>query len=396
MASVKRGIAIEESMESKVKSLGITKMLGDCRNTDKYWAYNNLWHAGLNHSIVIELSPAKDTALRDYAIMTKSLIFYEDSTDDVTLRNKVFGSMDRDSICLGWGPDEYINVRTASKHGVSVVAADWSYNLTVLSAFPSLPIAQKTCVESPAEENVHYVTFIMSDGDNQQWYLGSNYGSTKWYGSPHRGDFNMGWTISPSMYYLTPTVFNLYYKNAAQGKYRDYFLVAPSGNGYMYPSKFSKSAIDINIKKLNAYMGEVDEKYVAIMDDWALFDMNLWAKYTAQPNIEGLFYLNFHRQDDYHGQMVWSNHKPIVSCRDLLWSGLEEEDDLVNKINDRIRAGQIKTNEPTAYTFVYVHAWSKDMGSVGNVTTRLKENPKVRVVTPEAFMTLIKRNIPSE
>lgn len=46
----------------------------------------------------------------------------------------------------------------------------------------------------------------MSDGDNQQWNLGTNYGSPKWYGSPYRGNFNLGWSLSPSLYYLAPTV----------------------------------------------------------------------------------------------------------------------------------------------------------------------------------------------
>lgn len=61
-----------------------------------------MWNSGLNHSIVIQLSPKKETALRDYAIMTKSLIFYEDSINDTSLRDKVFSSMDPNSICLGW------------------------------------------------------------------------------------------------------------------------------------------------------------------------------------------------------------------------------------------------------------------------------------------------------
>ena len=75
--------------------------------------------------------------------MTKSLIFYEDKINDTSLRDKIFSSMEKDSICLGWGPDEFINVSTASKYGISMVAADWSYNLTVLSSFPSLPMNSK-------------------------------------------------------------------------------------------------------------------------------------------------------------------------------------------------------------------------------------------------------------
>lgn len=267
LASIKQCIAIEASLESKVKALGITNKMGDCRNTDASWAYDNLWNSGLNHSVVIQLSPDKDTALRDYAIMTKSLVFYEDSKEEVTLRHKVFGSMSPNALCLGWGSDEYVNVSTASKHGVSIVAADWSYNLSVLSAFPSLPVSQGAFAEPRREKDVHYVTFIMSDGNNQQWYLGKNYSSPKWYVSPDRGKFYMGWTISPSMFYLTPTVFDSYYKSAKKGESKDYFLVSPSGRGYMFPSKYPRSDLDNYLKELNRYMKNVDQKYVAVMDD---------------------------------------------------------------------------------------------------------------------------------
>lgn len=393
LASLNNSIAVDESIEEKVKSQGITNMKGDCRNTDKYWGYNNLWNRGLNHSLLIQLSPDKDTALRDYAIMTKSLIFYEDSIADTDLRDKVFSSTEGDSICLGWGPDEFKNVSTASKHGVSIVAADWSYNLTVLSAFPSLPKCQKASLNVPIEKNVHYVTFIMSDGDNMQWNLGTNYGSTKWYGSPYRGKFNLGWSLTPSLYYLAPTVFNLYYKNASCGKANDYFIVSPSGKGYMYPSKFDKSKLPTYINKLNSYMKNVDEKYAAIIDDASLYNKVLWHKFTSKPYIQGLFYLDYRRHDNYHGKILWSNGKPIVSCRDLLWAGLESEDELVKEINSRINSGQINIKDPGSYTFVYVHVWSKDMSDVEKVVDKLKKVPQVRIVTPKAFMTLVKRNI---
>ena len=393
LASLNNCIAVDESIQDKVRLHGITKMKGDCRNTDKTWAYNNLWNGGLNHSIIIELSPDKDSALRDYAIMTKSLVFYEESINDVSLRDKIFSSMESNSICLGWGPDEFINVSTASKYGVSIVAADWSYNLTVLSAFPSLPIAQKASLNIPKEKNVHYVTFIMSDGDNQQWYLGTNYSSSKWYGSPYRGKFNLGWSISPSLYYLAPTVFRLYYKNVSHGSINDYFVVSPSGNGYMYPSKFDNNTLNTYIETLNDYMKKVDEKYVAIIDDSSFYDNKLWDKFTIKPNIHGLFYLDYHRHDNYHGEILWSNNKPIVSCRNLLWDGLENEDDLVNKINDRVNLGELDICDPKSYTFVYVHAWSKSMSSIEKVVNELNKNPKVRIVAPETFMKLIEKNI---
>jgi len=392
-ASLNNCIAIDEVIEDKVQDHGITTIKADLRGTDEEWAYDNLWNSGLNHSIVIELSPDKSSALRDYAVMTKSLIFYEDKINDTTLRDKIFSSMEMDSICYGWGPDEFINVSTTSKYGISMVAADWSYNLTVLSSFPTLPKTQITVKDIPKGENKHYVTFIMSDGDNLQWNLGTNYGSHKWYGSPDKGKFNLGWSLSPSLYYLAPSVFNLYYESAAHGSTNDDFIVPPSGNGYMYPSKFDKSTLGIYIDRLNDYMEKVDQKYIAIIDDSSFYDYNIWDEFNAKPNIQGLFYLDYHRHDTYHGKIIWSNNKPIVSCRDLLWDSIESEDQLAVRINDRVNCGQVDIKNANSYTFVYVHAWSKTLDNIERAVDKLKQNTKVCIVTPGTFMELIKKNV---
>lgn len=393
LAALSNCIAVDEAIQDKVHLYGITNIKGDCRNTGEAWAYDNLWNSGLNHSMVIQLSPDKATALRDYGVMTKCLIFYEDSINDTSLRDKVFSSMEKDSTCLGWGPDEFINISTVSKHGISMVAADWSYNLTVLSAFPSLPMTQKTLMNIQGAQNVHNVTFIMSDGDNQQWNLGSKYSSQKWYGSPYRGTFNMGWSLSPSLYYLAPTVFKLYYENAAHGSFNDYFIVPPSGNGYMFPSKFPENALDLYVNRLNDYMKKVDQKYVSIIDYYSFRDTRLWSKFNMMPNIHGLFYLDYDKHDNYEGEIIWANNKPVVSCRNLLWDTIESEDELVEAINQRILSGQVNIHDPNSYTFVYVHAWSKSLGNVKRVVDKLSKNPKVAIVTPETFMELIKRNV---
>lgn len=356
-------------------------------------AYNNLWDKGLNHSTVIELSPDKADPLRDYAIMTKSLVFYEESIEKTNLRDKIFSSMKGDSICLGWSPDEFINANTASKHGVSIVASDWSYNLSTLSAFPSPPIIKKSSLKLPKRENVHYVTFIMSDGDNMQWNLGTNYGSNKWFGYPDRNKLALGWSMSPALYYLAPTVFNLYYKSISAEKVPNNFIVSSSGNGYLYPGKFNRNKLNKYIKTLNYYMKKVDEKYITVIDDSSFNNIELWNKFTEKSNIQGLFYLDYHKHDNFQGEILWSNNKPIVSCRDLLWNSLESEDELVKKINDRVKLGQVNSCSADAFTFVYVHVWSKDVSNVEEVINKLNQNPKVKIVSPEIFMGLIKANI---
>ena len=396
LASLKNSIVIDEAIEDNVNECGLTNLIKDCRNTDKYWAYYNLWNSGLNHSIVLEISPDKPMALRDYAITSKSLVFYEDDINDSYLREEIFKSMDENSHCLGWGPDEHTNVTIASKNGIDVTAADWSYNLSVLSSYPSIIKKQKVNSDFQVEDGVHYVTFIMSDGDNQQWMLGSNYSSKNWYGSPYRGNFNLGWSINQSLYYLAPTVFNKYYDSASSYKYYDTYVTSPSGNGYMYPSKFPLNKLDSYTSILNDYMIEVNQKYVLILDDEALYKINVWNKYTCHDNINGLFYLNYNKNNSYEGKIVWSNNKPIVSCRDLLWWGLESETDLVNNINERVTLGYTDIKNPDSYTFVYVHVWSNTMDNVNHVISKLNLNSKVRVVSPDIFMKLISENVSHE
>lgn len=393
LASLKNSLAIDEAIEEKVKEQGLTKLVKDCRDTDKYWAFNTLWNSGLNHSTVIEISPNKPLALRDYAITSKSLVFYEDNVNDFSFRESIFKSMDDNGHCLGWGPDEHTNVTIASKHGIDVTAADWSYNLSVLSSYTSIPRKQKQESNFKGEDGVHYVTFIMSDGDNQQWMLGSNYSSKNWFGSPYRGDFNLGWSINKSLYYLAPTVFHKYYESAGSSKYFDNFVTSPSGNGYMYPSKFPINKLDSYTNTLSEYMKKVDQNYVLILDDEALYKTNIWDKYTCHDNIHGLLYLNYYKNNSYEGKIVWSNNKPIVSCRDLLWWGLESETNIVDNINKRINLGYTDIKNPNSYSFVYVHVWSNTMDNVNNVITKLNQNPKVRIVTPNTFMKLINENV---
>lgn len=395
LASLKNSLAIDEAIEEMVKEQGLTKLVKDCRNTDKYWAFNTLWNSGLNHSTVIEISPDKPMALRDYAITSKSLVFYEDNINDSSFRESIFKSMDDNGHCLGWGPDEHTNVTIASKYGIDVTAADWSYNLSVLSSYPSTPQKQRQDANFKGEDGVHYVTFIMSDGDNQQWMLGSNYSAKNWFGSNYRGDFNLGWSINKSLYYLAPTVFHKYYESANSSKYFDNFVTSPSGNGYMYPSKFPINKLDSYTNILSEYMKNVDQNYVLILDDEALYKTNVWDKYTSHDNIHGLLYLNYYKNNSYEGKIVWSNNKPIVSCRDLLWWGLESENNLIDNINKRINLGYTDIKNPNSYSFVYVHVWSNTMDNVNDVINKLSQNPRVRIVTPNNFMKLINENVKS-
>ena len=140
-------------------------------------------------------------------------------------------------------------------------------------------------------------------------------------------------------------------------------------------------------------MAKVDQYNVLILDDEAFYRKDLWDKYTSHTNIEGLLYLNYDKSNSYEGKIIWSNNKPVVSCRDLLWSGLEDENQLISNINNRINSGYTNINDPNSYSFVYVHVWSNTMDNVYDVVNKLNKNPKVKIATPDNFMKLIQRNL---
>src|SRR5664279_4523388 len=136
--------------------------------------------------------------------------------------------MNPDSACLGWGDasqGENVFVGNSSFHGVYTVAAAWALDLSTLSSIRDVSISQRTYSIPVTETNVHYVTFVVTDGDNVQWNLG---GFPGYFNNPARGSFNMGWALSPSLADLAPSVLRWYFDNSSNGLGRDFFVAGPS------------------------------------------------------------------------------------------------------------------------------------------------------------------------
>jgi hypothetical protein len=136
-------------------------------------------------------------------------------------------------------------------------------------------------------------------------------------------------------------------------------------------------------------MGKTDLHIAQIIDFNSLENKSLWNKYTSQKNIDALFYLEYSRYDTHKGKIVWSNDKPIISAREMLWSGLAgaDEQSVIESINSAPR----NPESEQGYTLVLVHAWSKSLSDVKTVVEQLDSD--VEVVTPEDFSSLIKENV---
>ena len=89
---------------------------------------------------------------------------------------------------------------------------------------------------------------------------------------------------------LAPAALRWYYETATDN---DFFIVGPSGSGYMYPSRYPTAELDLHVSRLNEYMGRCDLGIVEILDFNSLENNDLWDKYTAQSNVDGIIYLEY-------------------------------------------------------------------------------------------------------
>jgi hypothetical protein len=152
----------------------------------------------------------------------------------------------------------------------------------------------------------------------------------------------------------------------------------------MYPSP----ELALHAQRLNNFMTRGDLNIVQILDFNAFTKSAVWDQFLAQPAIDALFYMEYAPYNGAHGAIAFSsNGKPIISAREMLWGGLEEETNVIVNINSAPR----DPSSPAGYSMVAVHVWTKNLDNVQQVVTNLASD--VRVVTPEIFAKLIRTNI---
>jgi hypothetical protein len=378
LCGLKNAIAVDAGIESAVRAAGITNKILDVSANDEKWVYTN-YRSQLSTTGAAELNTSIYYHLRDYATMANLFTFYDGVT---SWRQTVLQNLANEAFLYGYGSDEFNMIQQASQQGVTSVPSDLAPNLSALSSvYGTTGLTQQTFT-SPATENVHYVSFIASDGDNVAWDL---WGLNNYFADANRGTFNMGYGISPALVDLAPAAMRWYYQHAANGAYKDQFVAGPSGSGYIFPSQMSASDLNTYVSRLNTFMGNANLNVCQVMDQGAVGRTDLWSKYLAQPNISGVFYFGYGESTT--GQISFSNGKPMIAQKDILWGGLEEESTLISNINGR----PFNPWSADGYTLVLVHVWTKNLSDIKTVVNGL--GPNVRVVTPDAFVKLVTANV---
>ncbi len=388
LSGILGGIAVSRSLIPTVNQAGITNELIDVSDKDEKWLMSEYGNK-MDKSLAADLTPEISLNLRDYMAMTRGFVFRDDNAkNNWSWRTSILTSLDYLGHCFGYyGADEWGMVNNASQLAVTMIPSDYAANLSTLSSiYDTTGLKQRPAAKDvETEENVHYVTFLVSDGDNVAFNF--NY-LCEYYSAACHGSFPLGFTLSPTLYDLAPAVMRWYFDSA---KDTDYFVAGPSGSGYIFPSKMKIADLDAYLVRLNKYLDASGLNIVNILDQQLMEKPYIYNKYLAQPNIDAIFYTGYGEKGD--GRIQFSdNGKPVIEQRSVLWANIDggdrgEENSVIQQINSRPANPHITDG----YTFVFVHCWSKDQYAIKRVVDGL--NPNVRVVSPDKFVALIKQNL---
>lgn len=389
LAGILNGVAIPADIEQTAKNAGLTLLL-DVRGKDETWLFTN-YGTQFNKHIASYQNVLDDRGLYlgDYSAFAKAIQFWS-TTPISTLATNVFNTISPNGAIMGWGPGEDNTVAALSKKSLMIHAADFAPNLSTLTNIMIDNIQQKEPANAfKVVPNVHTVCFVMSDGDNIQWLLGAS-DDTKTWANPLRSKLNLGWTISPALAELAPPMYKKYVDNSptsADG--RNYLIAAPSGRGYFNPGIFPSLSAECNL--LNQYMKKGD-LHIANVIDVDNSPRNL-EPYLRQDNIDALFYYNYSDYSGLNGSISWYKDKPSIGGRYNLWLGTlgQATDKTPQTLADKLNVASTNINSSAGYSLIPVIVWSRNVNDVLECIGKL--GPNVRVVAPDEFVWLIRKNI---
>jgi len=354
----------------------------DVRNISQETAYST-YQSSYNKNWLFHADPApadRKHQLIDLVISRKGYICYQPSNFSTVQANQ-----NDNTLLIGWGSERTL-FGQASLNNLMVVAGTVFLSHSTFDRWNVEPRVQKghTHPSKATESDVHYVAFVLSDGDNLPFVLNTWLASSTYYQSPHRGTFSMNWDMCPEIANLNPLAMNYIYETGSTGANKDYFLTA-GGRGICFPAQYPDK--DGYAAATADAMKKADHNVISILDE--SFSSTVMNKLAAKREVLGIMYKTY---EDYYkgrnGQITWHNGKPCVSVKYSLWDGCHSKEYIKDQLNSRPRAP--KTNQDS-YTIVNVHPWSPTpIDNVKWIVNNL--NSKVRVVTLEELMIHLRKN----
>lgn len=393
MAAYKYDAVIVDAAIEPVAQARRMNIRFDASDKDDQWFRTNWWPEWPIKDLAVEQNnnPAllgDLGCLNDYAAATGVPVFFDGAA--TALRSAFLSELELDSVLVGWPLFDELEFTTLnSQNNVSLAAANWCFDLALLSSFRDpgkLPLKQATCPGvQPLETNVHYVSFVFTDGDNVQWMHNGFLVNTQWWASPHRGQIPVGWGISPTLRDLSPTVLERLYADAAGRRPANDVFCAMSPIGYCYPALMSAQARATNAARLNRYLQDIGSDILIVLDKSGFETPSVYEAYFRQPALNAIFYWDaFGDYAKYAGAVRWTGRKPLISAFTSLW-GANGPAQVADKLKQRSK----NPSSTDGYSLVAVHAWSHGVDSIRQCMQLL--GPDMRVVTPDVLVALMQR-----
>jgi len=392
LAGLLKAVLVEKGMETAAEAHGLSKVLDVCGKDERWLREESGYWDDLHKDLLFELEEREgyEVKMRDYAIMTDSLVFYDGNSP---FRAETLNDFEDDIPVLGWGDwysgeDEFILPTTVD--GKFYVAANHAYNMSLLSAVETGDLKQKPRAAVPvANPKRHYVTFVMSDGDNLQYALAGFRWNGRLYDSIARGRIPLGWGVPASIADIAPSALQSLYDQASEGAARDEFILWGLG-GYLYPGSFPVGLLPQHMKRLDRVMEKADLQVLGIIDRNEYRNKAMWETITKPRHVKGAIYVEYAGYRSPRTEITWYNGKPVIPSKEVLWTGLTNDAD----IRTRIDASLCDPTSSEGYTLVVVHCWSKTVEDVVYFSESLAEH--VEVVSPVDFVELVTANVKRE
>lgn len=158
---------------------------------------------------------------------------------------------------------EHAHVYQVSSHGRVVMPTNHATNFSVhqhIDSRESFSQPSKVDVDAVAlDEDVVYVTFVMSDGDAPAAVDQFHYGN--WL-MPDRGSVPIGWELQPLLVDLAPGMVEYFYETATSN---DTFVASASGIGYTFPDAMSPRQLRAHLRATDPYLDRVDQSVLTVL-----------------------------------------------------------------------------------------------------------------------------------
>jgi hypothetical protein len=378
LAPVLGGIIVEERAEPLFRDAGLVRLL-DVRDRTEKWCFEKYRdHFSRDH---VHLIDPRVPHMRDYAIASRSFCCFGVRP----FVGEVFDWLTPNAPSLGWNAgDEYRFVSQLSRHGHFTTASNWIMNLPVMStlragedySWRALTVNRKSGADPLAlrwTENRHYTSFVMTDGDNLQWFLGQFAASRDYWAAPRRGDFAMGWPMPVTHMSQAAPALQAFLARTATAN--DQAISFPAG--YYYADEYGMDTeggnafLEGRIEQFADRLAKLGIRVIIqILQDWdseaAKEACGVFARRV--PGLTGILAMQYAPYNAGQGAIYWVENAsgdpiPVVSPRYCIWSGLSHLENngppalIARRINQRPAAGL--PDNADWFDWTAVHAWSR-------------------------------------